>query len=543
MTSDLPKISFSVLGTAKKYEKRNGLRDNDYERYRKYCARRLRRLRVALNITNKQDGKETKITSIEPEQISDERYFMLYLFNAERAWSYALELKSKDPRGARQFSRYLYRASKAANWSEKLVQLCQSRGDDRTALDASGYYHWMKGMDTFENQNFEEALLHFSLSKHIFEGLQNVGGDIEEHDIYRDHITNEIEPRLAHCRQVTGIQDVTAQHESQFSSIAKQIDGLQSVAGSEITKPEMYEGQWRGQSFVIHSAKIRALLVKSQDWKQQVDKHSGGQKIDVLDKIVECYNEAQRLVEQEKAYATDTDEGKLQVQLLDSFVRFLRLRALQQRHEEASHLMERKLHGIEGQHKSRKRRHRKVESPEQAASQYNILVQALSDLEELPGVDDFPEIVDEVDYKLPAYTALKFLYLGLCFQNQEQWKKAFALFSKAKDQAQEASEYETNELTNKIKNRTRSAMMFAHAQTLLNDELEENISSSQEDILSNMHRFHVDTSEKPKLAVFPPSFQTVPCKPVFFDIALSEMTHPDLKPKYEKKKGWFFGWG
>ncbi len=61
------------------------------------------------------------------------------------------------------------------------------------------------------------------------------------------------------------------------------------------------------------------------------------------------------------------------------------------------------------------------------------------------------------------------------------------------------------------------------------------------------------TSKKPSLVHFPPEFQPVPAKPLFFDLALSQVEFPPLDEKLEQKKqqggltgfvkGWLGGWG
>ena len=57
--------------------------------------------------------------------------------------------------------------------------------------------------------------------------------------------------------------------------------------------------------------------------------------------------------------------------------------------------------------------------------------------------------------------------------------------------------------------------------------------------------------KKPNLVNFPPNFEPVPCKPLFFDLALNHVEMPDLEERVEKKKepggitgfvkGWLWG--
>lgn len=57
--------------------------------------------------------------------------------------------------------------------------------------------------------------------------------------------------------------------------------------------------------------------------------------------------------------------------------------------------------------------------------------------------------------------------------------------------------------------------------------------------------------KKPNLTQFPPDFEPVPSKPLFFDVALSKVDFPSLEEKLETKKqaggisglvkGWLWG--
>ena len=60
------------------------------------------------------------------------------------------------------------------------------------------------------------------------------------------------------------------------------------------------------------------------------------------------------------------------------------------------------------------------------------------------------------------------------------------------------------------------------------------------------------TSKKPNLTAFPPDFEPIACKPLFFDLALSHLDFPSLEDRLEQKKtaaggitglvkGWLWG--
>lgn len=64
------------------------------------------------------------------------------------------------------------------------------------------------------------------------------------------------------------------------------------------------------------------------------------------------------------------------------------------------------------------------------------------------------------------------------------------------------------------------------------------------------------TSKHPNLVSFPPDFEPIPCRPLFFDLALNSVDFPSLDDKVEQKKaaaggsgltgmvkGWLWGGG
>ena len=65
------------------------------------------------------------------------RYLHIVLYLAERAWSYAMELKQATGNSSsRKRIHLIRRLSKAARWGNLFSQLCTSKADPRTALEA-----------------------------------------------------------------------------------------------------------------------------------------------------------------------------------------------------------------------------------------------------------------------------------------------------------------------------------------------------------------------------------------------------------------------
>ncbi|GAA6074087.1 signal recognition particle subunit SRP68 [Tachysurus ichikawai] len=129
-------LALEILQIIKDSQQQHGLRHGDYQRYRGYCSRRLRRLRKTLGFRM---GNRHKFTGkkVTVEILSDNRYLLLVVMEAERAWSYAMQLKQEANTEPRKRFHLLARLRKAAKHGEKLEKLCEShRVDAKTKLEA-----------------------------------------------------------------------------------------------------------------------------------------------------------------------------------------------------------------------------------------------------------------------------------------------------------------------------------------------------------------------------------------------------------------------
>jgi signal recognition particle subunit SRP68 len=77
-------------------QQQHGLRHGDYQRYRLYCTRRVKRLRKTLNLPQGDrrhfKKREVNVQHLEGKS-TNEKYIHIPLILAERAWSYAMQVK------------------------------------------------------------------------------------------------------------------------------------------------------------------------------------------------------------------------------------------------------------------------------------------------------------------------------------------------------------------------------------------------------------------------------------------------------------------
>eukprot|EP01138_Halocafeteria_seosinensis_P007273 gb/GECG01007436.1/.p1 GENE.gb/GECG01007436.1/~~gb/GECG01007436.1/.p1 ORF type:complete len:193 (+),score=23.68 gb/GECG01007436.1/:1-579(+) len=169
-------VALPVLETLRTAQAQNGLRHEDYRSYRQYCSRRLRRIRT---------GKQIKLTHgkgrafvpkpITKDIVSDKRHLELLLFNAERAWAYALQLKNDNGQEGmppRAHHHMMKRLRKAFSWAETLRSIAHETATPETILEAEGYVSYLYGVIAIEEEAWVDAAGSFAATIKIFETLK-----------------------------------------------------------------------------------------------------------------------------------------------------------------------------------------------------------------------------------------------------------------------------------------------------------------------------------------------------------------------------------
>ena len=153
----------------------------------------------------------------------------------------------------------------------------------------------------------------------------------------------------------------------------------------------------------------------------------------------------------------------------------------------------------------------------------------------------------------------------------QKWPEARALFQRATSYANKAKNDDI--LPKNLRQEMQSLMemieskqFMAHANSILEGEgaadsaarKDSKVDTSKGDVplVDRLDEYYEDpnlTSGKPNLYPFPPSFQPIPCKPLFFDLAREHVEFPDLEKKVAGPAGaaggqqggsggWLGGW-
>ncbi|KAJ2606964.1 signal recognition particle subunit srp68, partial [Coemansia sp. RSA 1694] len=134
-------IEFGIFGYIHDSRQTYGLRAQDYLRYRRFCANRLRNVRSAAKMAQ---GTSTTFRKkeVSADMVSRPEHLEILLLQAERAWAFAMDLRelysrTEEPRHRYHLIRRLRAACKAG---EQLAAVAASGAcDGRTSLEAQAY--------------------------------------------------------------------------------------------------------------------------------------------------------------------------------------------------------------------------------------------------------------------------------------------------------------------------------------------------------------------------------------------------------------------
>lgn len=258
----------------------NGLRHGSYLRYRQYCSRRLRRIRVGLGCT--QSKREFKPQVLTPATVTDVRYLALVLVQSERCWAYAMQLKN-DMTAETQRKRFhlLKRLTKAAQSAKLLVELCGARADTRTQLQAEAYSAWLSASVLFERNAHDKALALFLHAKEVYDKLGSIGGS---------SMQILCEERVANLQDSIRFSKYMLRHKAGASQEDDADDaslGELSAGGNELLAAKLETlrqekllqqaqsldtVEWQGKTVPVSSEKLRMSFVEARNLKLQLDK-------------------------------------------------------------------------------------------------------------------------------------------------------------------------------------------------------------------------------------------------------------------------------
>lgn len=507
-------------------------------------------------------GNRHKFTGkkVTEELLTDNRYLLLVLMDAERAWSYAMQLKQEANTEPRKRFHLLSRLRKAVKHAEELERLCESnRVDAKTKLEAQAYTAYLSGMLRFEHQEWKSAIEAFNKCKTIYEKLASAF--TEEQAVLYNQRVEEISPNIRYCAYNIGDQSaINELMQMRLRSggteglLAEKLEALitQTRAKQAAT---MSEVEWRGRTVPVKIDKVRIFLLGLADNEAAIVQAESEETKERLfeSMLSECRDALQAVREElkpdqkQRDYALDGESGKVSnLQYLHSYLTYIKLSTAIRRNENMAKGLHRALLQQQPEDDSKR-----SPRPQDLIRLYDIILQNLVELLQLPGLEEDRTFQKEISLKTLVFKAYRCFFIAQSYVLVKKWSEALVLYDRVLKYANEVSSHggasknslkdlpDVQELITQV--RSEKCSLQAAAILDANDSHQTDTSSQVKDntpLVERFESFCLDPSlvtKQANLVHFPPGFQPIPCKPLFFDLALNHVAFPPLEDKLEQK--------
>ncbi|XP_020290208.1 signal recognition particle subunit SRP68 [Pseudomyrmex gracilis] len=520
--------SLEILKIIKEAQQQHGLRHADYQRYRGYCSRRLKRLRKALKVPQG-DRRHFKRKDIIPAMVTDDKFLQVPLIMAERAWSYAMQLRQESNTEPRKKFHLISRLRKAALYSSQLQELIENVNcDARTRLEAEAYVAWMNGSLQFELQLWKQAMENLQKAKVVYGNLASALPEAEQ-VLYNVRV-EELTPSLRYCAYNIG--DISAMDD--LMQMRAQLSGelmasLDSLIAQTRAKQATEEVMWRGKSCGTVPPRAAGLIIADSTLNQALEKAITNQaKIDLLEAhLIDCKDVLSIVRENFRNELKNKENEKSSAaQHLINYLQYIRL----------SRTLERNLALVEVAKQ-------KKAKPQDIVRLYEAAIHNITEMSQL---QDDPEYVDEQEAKKKVYLAFRCFYIAQAFGNLHLWREALLLYKKAENYITKAIKCNKKHwnLLDKMKKTLdelemsiEAAAYAAHAKSLLGDTQEDRCSKNAKNtnsLYERLHEYREDPAlltKQPNVYILPPPMRSIPCKALFFDLAFNKIEFPELMYK------------
>lgn len=584
-------FAMDILLTISTAQNQNGLRHSDYQRYRQYCSRRLRRVRksVGLSHAKKCDKKETwKAKNV--EKVTDARMISIPLLNAERAWAYAMQLKSDmEEDGDRKRFHLLKRFKRAAQYSQELADLCAVAADRRTQLEADAYNALMHGNLYLQRDQAEVALEKFMHAKMAYEQLAKISG-AEIRTLCAAKLSS-IEPGIRYCKYVLNRQQGKGADTALLQGIAQGEFGdlLKSKVASIIAETAQDSSldsvSWRGIELPVTNERCRVGLVSARAGSERLANTDDGEaRQQLYQEVLSKYEEAasairgdMRVAEQERKKSSRAEIQLNQLRLLRDYISFAKLNITREKMLNLAWDVAAKLKA-QGDNADTTTVTGKVVKPDDIVHLFERLLESVAEQGALLNAangavavteKDGSKVVEseslttqkqQLEEEDTAFRAFRCFFLAESYWRFGKHAEAAALYDRCSDRVLHALEdgsVDNPSLTMRLqtlKTDVATRQCVLQASSYIHSEMgvegvglrlsstnlgSPKASSSTPSTLqtttmfAKLDQYHVSDA----LVSFPPNFQATPCKPVLFDLAFNYVDATDVEISHRRRPG------
>lgn len=165
----------------------HGASQGDFDSYRRYLARRLRKVRVKTNVKHGRGRAFIPRSVTVKDVVKNSACVEIPLLNCERAWAYAMQVKHQLASGgsggdvvnrAQLHAHMRKRLVKAQRWCDELKALAEVVCDPLTCQEVEAYRAYMCGVVSMEAREYTSALTQFDAVIELYTSLCTTAVDV-----------------------------------------------------------------------------------------------------------------------------------------------------------------------------------------------------------------------------------------------------------------------------------------------------------------------------------------------------------------------------
>ncbi|KEF55236.1 uncharacterized protein A1O9_08890 [Exophiala aquamarina CBS 119918] len=588
-------------------ERDRALLAGDYSSYHSQATRRIHSLRRRLGASNR-GRKYNPKGPVTPENVvRNAEWIQLLLASAERAWADAMAMKSaqsqestQKPMPASTKRQIASRLKRAVQYAQNLVDVLNhesagSIAQSQDTLEAIAYLSMLKGTLDFEKARWQSCIHNYSLPHIIYTALSKAA----KSEAYKDLLSGIVDPSIRYAAyqlqvaRTKPIDEIAIESfpESQ-ATLRKDIQALDPLAFQSATNAAPTKDgpqnipttiSWRTRTVKLEHANISQALGQSKDCEHHLlAKYAGFQKgdcsaqdfatsyEDVITANQDAADATKTAIDELTAEGVDPGDSRIQsLQITRTAVNYavIEWRIGRNRILTGSH------DGLDFEPEQPKRpsKPRKDGKPqnirEESAGRilsrlrervalYDLILQSLDAVKELPGVIADAVFLEELQAKQAYFRALKCLAVGRSQAVNGKIPNALALYTRAFDLAQTASATLSSQSSSSSDSvspprldlspeqlqatvdtlgqlvtqyRALADLKALTSSTKANTQLETNTIKPSPLIERLNRNEYIENVDLSNLVNYPPKLRPVPVKPLFFDLAWNYIEYPGQK--------------
>lgn len=507
---------------------------------------------------------------------------------------------TQKPMSASTKRQIVSRLRRAIQHAQNLVDVLQNAssppaGQSHDVLEASAYLSMLKGTLDFEKARWQPCINNYSLPHITYTALSKTA----KSDAYKDLLSGIVDPSIRyaayqlHVARTKPVDEIAIENfPKTFTSLQKDIQHIDPLAFQSATDAAPTKDgpqniptsiSWRGRSVKLEHANISQALGESRDREDRlVERFAAFQKGDSTvqdlatsyEDVITAHQDAadatKTAIDELSAEGVDPGDGRVQsLQITRTAVNYAVIEWRVGRNRVLTGVDDGLIFDSDQSRRLSKPRKdgktpgSKEESTGRLLSRlrerlalYDLILQSLDTVKELPGVIADAAFLDELDSKQAYFRSLKCLAIGRSQAATGQVPHALALFARALDLAQTASaklssqaspsndgssppklDVSPKQLKAAVKTLSQQVTRYRALADLkaLSSSARSNTQldsrgSKPAPLIEHLNRNeYIENVDLTNLVNYPPKLRPVPVKPLFFDLAWNYIVYPGQK--------------